>query len=35
MTTYYSAPELKKMFEFSNRVCNQNNSLVLLKRRAS
>jgi len=35
MTTYYSAPELKKMLEYSNRVCKQNDNLVLLKRRAS
>ena len=35
MTTYYSAPELKKMLEYSNRVCQQNDKLVLLKRRAS
>ena len=35
MTTYYSAPELKKMLEYSNRVCTQNDKLVLLKRKAS
>jgi integrase len=35
MTTYYSAPELKKMLEYSNRVCQKNNNLVLLKHRAS
>ena len=35
MTTYYSAPELKKMLEYSNRVCEQNDKLVLLERRAS
>jgi integrase len=35
MTTYYSAPELMKMLEYSNRVCEQNDKLVLLKRRAS
>jgi integrase len=35
MTTYYSAPELKKMLEYSNRVCKKNDSLVLLDRRAS
>jgi integrase len=35
MTTYYSAPELMKMLEYSNRVCEQNDQLVLLKRRAS
>ena len=35
MTTYYSAPELKKMLEYSNRVCDQNDKLILLKRRAS
>ena len=35
MTTYYSAPELKKMLEYSNRVCQQNDNLVLLNRRAS
>ncbi|MBT5870017.1 MAG: tyrosine-type recombinase/integrase, partial [Nitrospinaceae bacterium] len=35
MTTYYSAPELKKMLEYSNRVCKQNDKLVLLERRAS
>jgi hypothetical protein len=34
-TTYYSAPELMKMLEYSNRVCEQNDKLVLLKRRAS
>ena len=33
MTTYYSAPELKKMLEYSNRVCQQNDNLVLLKHR--
>ena len=35
MTTYYSAPELAKMLEYSNRVCKQNDNLILLKRRAS
>ena len=35
MTTYYSAPELKKMLEYSNRVCERNDNLVLLKRKAS
>ena len=35
MTTYYSAPELKKMLEYSNRVCKQNDNLILLDRRAS
>ena len=35
MTTYYSAPELKKMLEYSNRVCQQNDHLVLLNCRAS
>ena len=35
MTTYYSAPELKKMLEYSNRVCQPNDSLVLLKRKVS
>ena len=35
MTTYYSAPELNKMLEYSNRVCQQNDNLVLLERRAS
>ena len=35
MTTYYSAPELKQMLEYSNRVCEQNDKLVLLERRAS
>ena len=35
MTTYYSAPELMKMLEYSNRVCQQNDNLVLLKRKAS
>jgi integrase len=35
MTTYYSAPELMKMLEYSNRVCEQNDKLVLLKRKAS
>jgi integrase len=35
MATYYSAPELMKMLEYSNRVCEQNDKLVLLKRRAS
>ncbi len=35
MTTYYSAPELVKMLEYSNRVCTQNDKLILLKRRAS
>jgi integrase len=34
MTTYYSAPELKQMLEYSNRVCQQNDNLVLLKHRA-
>ena len=33
MATYYSAPELKKMLEYSNRVCQQNDNLVLLKHR--
>ena len=35
MTTYYSAPELNKMLEYSNRVFQQNDNLVLLNRRAS
>ena len=35
MTTYYSAPELKKMLEYSNRVCKKNDDLVLLDRKAS
>ena len=35
MATYYSAPELKKMLEYSNRVCQQNDNLVLLKRKAN
>ena len=35
MTTYYSAPELNQMLEYSNRVCQQNDNLVLLERRAS
>ena len=35
MTTYYSAPELSKMLEYSNRVCRQDDKLILLKRRAS
>ncbi len=35
MTTYYSAPELNKMLEYSNRVCQQNDNLVLLERRVS
>jgi integrase len=34
MTTYYSAPELKKMLEYSNRVCQQNDNLILLNHRA-
>ena len=34
MTTYYSVPELKKMLEYSNRVCKQDDKLILLKRRA-
>ena len=33
MTTYYSAPELTKMLEYSNRVCKQDDNLILLKRR--
>ena len=33
MTTYYSAPELKKMLEYSNRVCQQNDNLILLNHR--
>ena len=35
MATYYSAPELKKMLEYSNRVCERNDNLVLLKRKVS
>lgn len=35
MTTYYSAPELMKMLEYSNRVCKRDDKLILLKRRAS
>lgn len=34
MTTYYSVPELKKMLEYSNRVCKQDDKLILLKRKA-
>ena len=34
MTTLYSAPELLLMKEYLNRVCELNNNLVLLKRRA-
>lgn len=34
MTTHYSAPELKLMEEYLNRVCKQDNNLVLLGRRA-
>ena len=34
MTTYYSAPELKKMLEYSNRVCQRNDNLVLMDRSA-
>ena len=33
MTTYYSVPELTKMLEYSNRVCKQNDKLILLKRK--
>jgi integrase len=33
MTTHYSAPELKLMQEYLNRVCKQDNNLVLLGRR--
>ena len=33
MTTYYSAPELRNMLEYSNRVCQQNDNLALLKHR--
>jgi integrase len=33
MTTYYSAPELTKILEYSNRVCKQDDNLILLKRR--
>ncbi len=35
MTTHYSAPELQQMLEYSNRVCVQDNTLVLLKRKNS
>ena len=35
MTTYYSAPELMKMLEYSNRVCKRDDKLILLNRRAS
>ena len=35
MTTYYSVPELRKMLDYSNRVCKQDDKLVLLKRKAS
>jgi hypothetical protein len=34
MTTHYSAPELIRMLGHLNRVCEPNNNLVLLKRRA-
>jgi len=34
MTTHYSVPELKLMLEYSNRVCSNDNNLVLLKRRS-
>ena len=34
MTTYYSVPELTKMLEYSNRVCKQDDKLILLKRKA-
>ena len=34
MTTYYSVPELTKMLEYSNRVCRQDDKLILLKRKA-
>lgn len=35
MTTHYSAPEIKRMLEYSNRVCIRRNNLVLLKRRSA
>ena len=35
MTTYYSAPELMKMLEYSNRVCKRDDKLILLNRRES
>lgn len=35
MTTHYSAPELQRMLEFSNRVCHPDNKLVLLKRKTA
>jgi integrase len=33
MATYYAAPDLKKMLEYSNRVCKRDDKLVLLKRK--
>ncbi len=35
MTTYYSVPDLVKMLEYSNRVCEQNDNMQLLNCRAS
>jgi integrase len=35
MTTYYSAPELRTMLEYSNRVCRQDDKLIILERKAS
>ena len=32
MATYYSVPELKKMLEYSTRVCERNNNLIFLKK---
>ncbi len=34
MTSYYSAPELQRMLDYSNRVCEHRDNIILLKRKA-